>query len=146
MCTSFVKVREKSFTKLAKIFPPAVQKSLGETLTRSRRGGQVGKRAVEVVVLVLRQAQPLLLDVHELLLGAEVRLSRGQILPEHVLLQVIPLVQGGRRILLYASCLREINDACIIAAAKSRFDGNFLLLLNVEKRLADLTTIPDSGA
>ena len=46
-------------------------------LTRRGAGGECGERGVEVVVLVLGQVQPLLLDVHQLALRPQVCNARG---------------------------------------------------------------------
>jgi hypothetical protein len=45
-----------------------------------------------MIVLVLREMQPLLLDVDQLPLCVEIGLGGGEVLPEHVLLKVAPFL------------------------------------------------------
>ncbi len=64
------------------------------------------ERGREVLVLVPCQVEALLLDVGQLSLRAQVRLCRGEVLPEHVLLEQTPLLQSVLLLLLLLLLLR----------------------------------------
>ncbi len=58
------------------------------------------ERGREVLVLVPCQVEALLLDVGQLSLRAQVRLCRGEVLTEHVLLEQTPLLESVLLLLL----------------------------------------------
>ena len=66
--------------------------SIQIVLTRGGAGAESTQRAQ----LILGEMQPLMFDIDELLLGPQIRLGRGQILPKHFLLPGTPFGVGAR--------------------------------------------------
>lgn len=65
--------------------------SLSLVPTAGLRRELVPPGVVELPVLLLRQAEPLLLHLVDLLLGAEGIVDNGQVVPQHALLLPLPL-------------------------------------------------------
>lgn len=78
--------------------------ALSTVLTAGLWRRLVPPRVIELPVLLLREAEPLLLHLVDLLLGAERVAGHGQVVPQHGLLLSLPL---GPRVLQLGALWRE---------------------------------------